>query len=170
MDFIIFLREGRIANMGVHNHLYNSDEDYKQLIDSSKMASNQTEESISQKKILDEIKDDLPDIRFSSPDWSDVKPLKLDGSDSESSLSQVLDLETRDNVEKGDTLLSGRLILDERIGTGNISWDTYKYYIGAGGGLLIISFVICWLILQAMASSFANWWLGYWISQGSANV
>ena len=167
MDFVIFIRDGHIVNTGVHNHLYNSDEDYKQLIDSSKISSESVDNAFNR---IEESKDDENDLRFSSPDWSDVKPLPLDMSGSESSLSQVIDIESTEKSQIGETLLSGRLIFDEKLESGNISWDTYQYYLSAGGGIAICSFVIGWLVLQAMASSFANWWLGYWISQGSGNV
>ncbi|XP_054166266.1 ATP-binding cassette sub-family C member 5-like isoform X2 [Oppia nitens] len=162
-DFVVFLKEGRVVNIGVHNHLYNSDYEYKQLIDSSEMSSLNKEIEIIEQKETD-LDIDGNDIRFSSPDWSDVKPLSLSENSSESSVSQTND------IDSTETLNSGRLIIDETIGSGNISLETYKGYITAGGGMVIVSFVIVWLTFQAIASSFANWWLGYWISQGSGNT
>ena len=166
MDFIVFMRDGRIANTGVHNHLYNSDDDYRQLIEWSKSSSSEVHEPNSPDIKIEDDSDAIEnEFRFSSPNWSDVKPLSMMVSGSESSISQIIDMDN-----KNETLLSGRLILDERIESGNISYETYMSYLKAGGGIAICSFVIAWLVFQAMASSFANWWLGYWISQGNGNV
>ncbi|CAG2107654.1 unnamed protein product [Medioppia subpectinata] len=170
MDFVVFMRDGRVVNTGVHNHLYNSDDDYRQLIDSSETEFSHKEEEDSKPVITDHSPEDKDEVRFSSPDWSDVKPIPLDGEDNKSEVSEVIDLEFNQNPESIDTLMSDRIILDEKMGTGNISWDTYKAYISAGGGAFIVSFVIGWLAFQAISSSFANWWLGYWISQGNGNA
>jgi ATP-binding cassette subfamily C (CFTR/MRP) protein 5 len=169
MDLILFMRDGKILKKGLHKDLYNDDEEYKQLVESSNIDSLDTEEVITRNKTHQEVSD-IDDIRFSSPDWGDVQPLPLSKSSSESSLSEAIDIEFREKPDSTGSLVSGRLILEEKIEKGNIAFETYNSYVEAGGGLFICSFVIGWLIFQAVASSFANWWLGYWISQGNGTV
>ncbi|XP_076324296.1 LOW QUALITY PROTEIN: ATP-binding cassette sub-family C member 5-like [Tachypleus tridentatus] len=60
-----------------------------------------------------------------------------------------------------------RLMTEEEIKQGDISFDTYRSYILAAGGYMVSFLVLIWFILQAASIAFSNWWLSYWLSQGS---
>ncbi|XP_078067716.1 ATP-binding cassette sub-family C member 5-like isoform X7 [Mustelus asterias] len=58
---------------------------------------------------------------------------------------------------------------EEKAG-GSVSWSTYGIYIKAAGGSLIFLVNILLFILTAGSIAFSNWWLSYWIKQGSGNT
>ncbi|CAG2117453.1 unnamed protein product, partial [Medioppia subpectinata] len=157
MDFVVYVREGRVVRMGPHRELYDTDSDYRQLIDSSDdiMTANAEE---------DVTKDQLKD----TTNGTITQSVRHRRSDS----GVVTDPDSGDEAcDSYSKLMSGRLMSDERVATGgDISWDTYLAYVKAGGGPLVTLLLIAWLALQAGCNSFANWWLGYWLAQGSGNT
>ncbi|XP_043560561.1 multidrug resistance-associated protein 5-like isoform X4 [Chiloscyllium plagiosum] len=58
---------------------------------------------------------------------------------------------------------------EEKAG-GSVSWSTYGIYIKAAGGSLVFFVNILLFILTAGSIAFSNWWLSYWIKQGSGNT
>ncbi|CAG2108569.1 unnamed protein product [Medioppia subpectinata] len=150
-------RVSRLVRTGPHRELYDTDLDYRQLIDSSDdiMAANVEE---------DVAKDQLKD----TTNGTITQSVRHRRSDS----GVVTDSDSGDEAcDSYSKLMSGRLMSDERVATGgDISWDTYLAYVKAGGGPLVTLFLIAWLALQAGCNSFANWWLGYWLAQGSGNT
>ncbi|XP_072361423.1 ATP-binding cassette sub-family C member 5-like [Scyliorhinus torazame] len=58
---------------------------------------------------------------------------------------------------------------EEKAG-GSVSWSTYGIYIKAAGGSLIFLVNILLFTLTAGSIAFSNWWLSYWIKQGSGNT
>ncbi|CAG2167943.1 unnamed protein product [Oppiella nova] len=161
MDFVIFIREGRVVNTGAHNELYDSDDEYRQLIDSSVMLAYSRHQEYS-----DSIGTNVRplDDRNGINNSSDARPLPVRSN------SRGTTSESAFTSKSFHNSMSGQLIMDEKLGTGSISLDTYKSYVKSGGGLLIIAFLMGWLALQAMTTSFANWWLGYWMAQGDGNA
>ncbi|XP_067903704.1 ATP-binding cassette sub-family C member 5-like [Heterodontus francisci] len=63
-----------------------------------------------------------------------------------------------------------QLIQAEEKAGGSVSWSTYGIYIKAAGGSLIFLMNILLFILTAGSIAFSNWWLSYWIKQGSGNT
>ncbi|XP_062915882.1 ATP-binding cassette sub-family C member 5-like [Mobula hypostoma] len=66
---------------------------------------------------------------------------------------------------KEDQLLQA----EEKAG-GSVSWSTYGIYIKAAGGTFIFLLNILLFLLTAGSIAFSNWWLSYWINQGSGNT
>ncbi|XP_030058334.1 LOW QUALITY PROTEIN: multidrug resistance-associated protein 5-like [Microcaecilia unicolor] len=64
----------------------------------------------------------------------------------------------------------GRLMQKEEIADGSVSWSVYNVYIKAAGGPLILIMNIILFILTAGSMAFSNWWLSYWLKQGSGNT
>uniref|UniRef100_A0A8C9W837 ATP-binding cassette sub-family C member 5 n=1 Tax=Scleropages formosus TaxID=113540 RepID=A0A8C9W837_SCLFO len=62
------------------------------------------------------------------------------------------------------------LMTAEEKGTGALSWTVYWSYIGAAGGLLVFILNIMLFIGTTGSMAFCNWWLSYWIKQGSGNT
>ncbi|XP_078403235.1 ATP-binding cassette sub-family C member 5-like isoform X2 [Cetorhinus maximus] len=63
-----------------------------------------------------------------------------------------------------------QLMQTEEKASGSVSWSTYGIYIKAAGGSLIFLANILLFILTAGSIAFSNWWLSYWIKQGSGNM
>ncbi|XP_078067709.1 ATP-binding cassette sub-family C member 5-like isoform X3 [Mustelus asterias] len=72
---------------------------------------------------------------------------------------------TMEPDKNGDQLMQA----EEKAG-GSVSWSTYGIYIKAAGGSLIFLVNILLFILTAGSIAFSNWWLSYWIKQGSGNT
>lgn len=51
----------------------------------------------------------------------------------------------------------------------SISWSVYKKYIESSGGWLMFSFLITVFFIQMPTCTFSNFWLSYWLKQGSGN-
>uniref|UniRef100_A0A672SXV0 Multidrug resistance-associated protein 5-like n=1 Tax=Sinocyclocheilus grahami TaxID=75366 RepID=A0A672SXV0_SINGR len=60
-------------------------------------------------------------------------------------------------------------LVEER-GKGSVPWAVYKVYIQALGGWLVFLFILALFVLNVGSTAFSNWWLSYWINQGSGNT
>uniref|UniRef100_A0AAY4B6G5 ATP-binding cassette, sub-family C (CFTR/MRP), member 5 n=1 Tax=Denticeps clupeoides TaxID=299321 RepID=A0AAY4B6G5_9TELE len=59
--------------------------------------------------------------------------------------------------------------MEER-GRGSVPWSVYGVYIQAAGGPLVFLFILMLFVLNVGSTAFSNWWLSYWIKQGSGNT
>uniref|UniRef100_A0A8C9UYT8 ATP-binding cassette sub-family C member 5 n=1 Tax=Scleropages formosus TaxID=113540 RepID=A0A8C9UYT8_SCLFO len=78
--------------------------------------------------------------------------------------------QTEGPVHGRQSTCSGKLMTAEEKGTGALSWTVYWSYIGAAGGLLVFILNIMLFIGTTGSMAFCNWWLSYWIKQGSGNT
>uniref|UniRef100_A0A4W3HII4 ATP-binding cassette sub-family C member 5 n=1 Tax=Callorhinchus milii TaxID=7868 RepID=A0A4W3HII4_CALMI len=60
---------------------------------------------------------------------------------------------------------SGVLLYSE----GSVPWAMYGIYIQAAGGTLVLLANLFLFVLTTGSIAFSNWWLSYWIKQGSGN-
>ncbi|XP_036403959.1 multidrug resistance-associated protein 5 [Megalops cyprinoides] len=63
-----------------------------------------------------------------------------------------------------------QLIKAEEKGSGAVAWSVYWDYIKAAGGPLAFIFNILLFLCTTGSIAFSNWWLSYWIRQGSGNT
>ncbi|XP_035267041.1 multidrug resistance-associated protein 5 [Anguilla anguilla] len=66
---------------------------------------------------------------------------------------------------KGDQLMKA-----EEKGSGAVAWSVYGAYIRAAGGSLVFIVNIVLFLCTTGSIAFNNWWLSYWIRQGSGNA
>uniref|UniRef100_A0A8C1G1H3 ATP-binding cassette sub-family C member 5 n=1 Tax=Cyprinus carpio TaxID=7962 RepID=A0A8C1G1H3_CYPCA len=66
--------------------------------------------------------------------------------------------------------LSGQLMQVEERGKGSVPCAVYKVYIQALGGWPVFLFILALFVLNVGSTAFSNWWLSYWIKQGSGNT
>lgn len=55
----------------------------------------------------------------------------------------------------------------EEKGQGSVPWSVYGVYIQAAGGPLAFLVIISLFMLNVGSTAFSNWWLSYWIKEGS---
>ena len=55
----------------------------------------------------------------------------------------------------------------EECGRGSVPWSVYGVYIKASGGALAFLLILALFVLNVGSMAFSNWWLSYWIKQGS---
>ncbi|KAM5179454.1 ATP-binding cassette sub-family C member 5-like [Mantella aurantiaca] len=62
------------------------------------------------------------------------------------------------------------LMQAEEKGDGSVPWAVYGVYIKAAGGVLVVIINAILFVLTTGSAAFSNWWLSYWIKQGSGNI
>lgn len=55
----------------------------------------------------------------------------------------------------------------EERGKGSVPWAVYRVYVQALGGWPVFLFILALFVLNVGSTAFSNWWLSYWIKQGS---
>ncbi|XP_044843536.1 ATP-binding cassette sub-family C member 12 isoform X7 [Mauremys mutica] len=73
----------------------------------------------------------------------------------------------RDPQRENNTAPVNQLVRKEEKQEGSVTWKTYHAYIKASGGFIMSSFVVLLFILMIGCSTFSNWWLSFWLEQGS---
>ncbi|CAB1325634.1 unnamed protein product [Coregonus sp. 'balchen'] len=63
-----------------------------------------------------------------------------------------------------------QLMKAEEKGSGGVAWDVYKAYIKAAGGPYAFIINVILFLFTTGSIAFSNWWLSYWIRQGSGNT
>ncbi|KAF7657597.1 hypothetical protein LDENG_00024890 [Lucifuga dentata] len=53
---------------------------------------------------------------------------------------------------------------------GGVAWPVYRLYMAACGGSASCLFILALFVLNVGSSAFCQWWLSYWINQGSGNT
>ncbi|TSQ35288.1 Multidrug resistance-associated protein 5 [Bagarius yarrelli] len=139
-DEVVLMKDGQIAEHGTHDQLMARGRDYAMLF-----------ASVQQENMV-----------------RNTLKNKHRGENKISALSDsVITLTAERPTEsiKGDQLMQA-----EEKGHGAVTWTVYAAYIKAAGGPL--AFIINVLLFLATTGSiaFSNWWLSYWIKQGSGNV
>ncbi|XP_048836747.1 multidrug resistance-associated protein 5 isoform X1 [Brienomyrus brachyistius] len=65
---------------------------------------------------------------------------------------------------------SGQLMQVEERGRGSVPWSVYRVYMTAAGGPLVCLLILALFMVNVGSTAFSNWWLSYWIKQGSGNA
>ncbi|XP_076846892.1 ATP-binding cassette sub-family C member 5 isoform X2 [Brachyhypopomus gauderio] len=139
-DDVIFMREGSIAEQGTHEDLMHLNGDYAAMFNNLQLG-------------------EAPFVEV---------PNKASGS----SLKKPSDNTKAGSVKKDKppSKDDGQLMQVEEQGKGSVPWAVYRVYIHALGGLPVFLFILALFILNVGSTSFSNWWLSYWIKQGSGNT
>uniref|UniRef100_A0ABM5ETW9 ATP-binding cassette sub-family C member 12-like isoform X1 n=1 Tax=Pogona vitticeps TaxID=103695 RepID=A0ABM5ETW9_9SAUR len=73
----------------------------------------------------------------------------------------------KEQKTRKDPAPANQLVKEEGKQEGSVSWKTYYTYIRASGGFILWSFILLLFMLMIGCSAFSNWWLSYWLEQGS---
>uniref|UniRef100_A0A8C1ZUG2 ATP-binding cassette sub-family C member 5 n=1 Tax=Cyprinus carpio TaxID=7962 RepID=A0A8C1ZUG2_CYPCA len=71
--------------------------------------------------------------------------------------------------EEPEKQAEDQLMQAEEKGSGAVAWPVYTAYIKAAGGPLAFVVNILLFLFTTGSIAFSNWWLSYWIRQGSGN-
>ncbi|KAF5904416.1 multidrug resistance-associated protein 9, partial [Clarias magur] len=160
-DEVLLLHNGKIKEAGTHRELMKAQGRYAHLINNY-----QAEQS-------DEKKEEAPVSQSDSSEQSKqgrsrsmsggVVNTAFDMSD-ETVIPDDSAPETKETKEGEDQLVSKEMSQE-----GSVTFRTYHNYCQAAGGYILLFFIMLFFILLVGATAFSNWWLSFWLSQGSGN-
>ncbi|XP_014068868.1 ATP-binding cassette sub-family C member 5 [Salmo salar] len=139
-DDVIFMREGSITEQGSHDYLMRLNRDYAAMFNNLQLGETSFIE-VPTKKSGNSLK--KPPENTKSGSIKKDKPVSKD---------------------------SGQLMQVEERRRGSVPWSVYGVYIQASGGVLAFLLILALFVLNVGSTAFSNWWLSYWIKQGSGNT
>uniref|UniRef100_A0A673MCM8 ATP-binding cassette sub-family C member 5 n=1 Tax=Sinocyclocheilus rhinocerous TaxID=307959 RepID=A0A673MCM8_9TELE len=107
---------------------------------------------------------------FNNLQLGETPIIEVPNKNSGSSLKKPLENKKAGSVKKEKSANQGQLMQVEERGKGSVPWAVYKVYIQALGGWLVFLFILALFVLNVGSTAFSNWWLSYWINQGSGNT
>ncbi|KAK2495655.1 hypothetical protein MC885_014567 [Smutsia gigantea] len=141
-DEVIFMKEGCITERGTHAELMNLNGDYATI--------------------------------FNNLLLGETHPVEINSKkETSSSQKKSQDKGTKTgSVKKEKTVKpeGGQLVQLEEKGQGSVPWSVYGVYIQAAGGPLAFLLITSLFMLNVGSTAFSNWWLSYWIKEGSGNT
>ncbi|XP_039343186.1 multidrug resistance-associated protein 5 isoform X5 [Mauremys reevesii] len=141
-DEVIVMKEGCITERGSHEGLMNLNGDYAVIFNSLQLG-------------------EAPHIEIN------VK------KSTSSSLKKPQDKSIKAGSVKKEKVVKeeeGQLMQLEEKGKGSVPWSVYGTYIQAAGGPFAFLIIMALFVLNVGSMAFSNWWLSYWIKQGSGNT
>ncbi|XP_055767532.1 ATP-binding cassette sub-family C member 12-like isoform X1 [Salvelinus fontinalis] len=158
-DEILVLESGQIKESGTHKALMKAEGRYAQMINNFQTEHSQerTEEEPTQPDPVDRKENNPVDHKGKGQenpafDMSDEKPDESGGSQS---------------VSHDVNVSKDQLVTQEGSQEGSVTWRTYHQYCKAAGGYILLSLIIIIFICLVGSTAFSNWWLSYWLEQGS---
>ncbi|XP_036099659.1 multidrug resistance-associated protein 5 isoform X5 [Molossus molossus] len=141
-DKVIFMKEGCITERGTHEELMNLNGDYATIFNNLLLG-------------------ETPPVEINSKkETSGSQKKSQDKGPKAGSVKK----------EKAVKPEEGQLVQAEEKGQGSVPWSVYGVYIQAAGGPLAFLFIISLFMLNVGSTAFSNWWLSYWIKEGSGNT
>ncbi|XP_026577525.1 multidrug resistance-associated protein 5 isoform X3 [Pseudonaja textilis] len=141
-DEVVFMKEGCITERGSHEDLMNLNGDYAAIFNSLQLG-------------------ETPHIEVN---------LKKTAN---SSLKRLPEKGTKTGSVKKEKVVKKeevQLMQMEEKGKGSVPWSVYWVYIQAAGGPVAFLTIMILFILNVGSTAFSNWWLSYWIKEGSGNT
>ncbi|XP_043937883.1 ATP-binding cassette sub-family C member 12 [Protopterus annectens] len=165
-DEVVLLEEGEVLEQGDHKFLMKMKGRYAHLIENYQM-----EEP---KESNDGTTQPLDYAEIDTKKYTDKPESPLRGI--ENPVFNMNDESNYEEVHEGETIKEGvmngpapanQLVQKEDSQEGSVSLKTYHYYMKAAGGYFLSCTVLFLFILMIFSMNFSNWWLSYWIDQGS---
>ncbi|XP_041931073.1 ATP-binding cassette sub-family C member 12-like isoform X1 [Alosa sapidissima] len=158
-DDVMLLENGEIKEAGTHTSLMKAQGRYAQLINNFQLE--QTHEE-----------------RTEPP--ADLQPTEVPKSPADKNANNgVINaaFDMSDELKKGEeaaqtpdkTDSDNQLVQQEASQEGSVTWRTYQQYCKAAGGYVLLLFIMLSFVLLVGTTAFSNWWLSYWLEQGSGN-
>ncbi|KAG8586820.1 hypothetical protein GDO81_005492 [Engystomops pustulosus] len=171
-DEVLYMKDGYIAEQGTHEELMKLKGDYALLFES-------VQQTILIKGNIQGSAKSVNDTQLNKNQDMTVESMNPDEVNLGNAMSMDLTEETpakKANQDKNDgddgedkEIMAGLMQAEEK-GDSTVPWTIYRAYIKAAGGALIITINAFLFLLTTGSAAFSNWWLSYWIKQGSGNT
>ncbi|XP_064158420.1 multidrug resistance-associated protein 5 isoform X2 [Anguilla rostrata] len=139
-DEVIFMRDGSITEQGSHEDLMSLNGDYAAMFNNLQLG---------EAPYIDVTHRNSGNSLKKPPEKTKAGSIKKDKP------------ANKDN---------GQLMQAEERGQGSVPWSVYRVYIQALGGVMVFLLILLLFILNVGSTAFSNWWLSYWIKEGSGNT
>ncbi|KAG8444998.1 hypothetical protein GDO86_009951 [Hymenochirus boettgeri] len=141
-DHVIYMKEGCITERGTHEDLIKINGEYASVYNNFQLGDTPHIEINLKKNINSSIKKQLEKGNKSGSVKKEKTVKKEEG--------QIMQLEEK--------------------GKGSVPWSIYGAYIQSAGGPFAFLIIMTLFVLNVGSTAFSNWWLSYWIKQGSGNA
>ncbi|XP_063046053.1 ATP-binding cassette sub-family C member 12 [Engraulis encrasicolus] len=157
-DEVLLLEDGEIKEAGPHSALMKDNSRYATLIANYQME--QTQEQ-NKEEAADSLSEEAPQPIEDKAVKNGIINTAFDMSDEE---------KDGHDGNKSPAKTENQLVQQEVSQEGRVTWTTYKHYCRAAGGFFLFSLVLLCFVLLVGSTAFSNWWLSYWLQQGSGNA
>uniref|UniRef100_A0A673XX22 Si:ch211-221f10.2 n=1 Tax=Salmo trutta TaxID=8032 RepID=A0A673XX22_SALTR len=155
-DHVILMKDGQIAEHGTHSQLMGRDRDYATLFNSVQQEVMPTTERMSSSSLITDLfGDEKVETTGNFAKVARPPVEKGKGGETRSRQIECVNVFHLKQLEKG---------------SGAVAWDVYKAYINAAGGPCAFIINVILFLFTTGSIAFSNWWLSYWIRQGSGNT
>ncbi|KAL4642182.1 multidrug resistance-associated protein 9 isoform X1 [Arapaima gigas] len=161
-DEVILLNSGQIKEIGSHTELMKAGGHYAHLVNNyqkEKSHDSKAEESKAQ-TVVKKLEENSASIANGTDnpafDMSD------DINETQSSRKESRTQDAKDQKHQ--------LVSQETSQEGSVSLRTYHHYCSAAGGYFLVLLVVLSFVLLVGLTAFGNWWLSYWLDQGSGQT
>ncbi|XP_044141081.1 multidrug resistance-associated protein 5-like isoform X1 [Bufo gargarizans] len=183
-DEILYMKDGYISEQGTHEDLINLKGDYALLFESmqetnvikgtTQCSTKQTDTQWNKNqdvKVKVTNPEEVNQVNAMSMELSSETPeVKANQTGGDSNLNgHVKESETDMVAQDCGEEVKGLMQAEEK-SDDTVAWKIYGTYIKAAGGVLIITINVFLFVLTSGSAAFSNWWLSYWIKQGSGNM
>ncbi|XP_007244903.3 ATP-binding cassette sub-family C member 12 isoform X2 [Astyanax mexicanus] len=159
-DEVLLLEGGEIKEAGTHRALMKVKGRYAHLINNYQLEqSNKKEETPT-----------------NPPDSPSHKTQGVDESKNNGVVNPAFDMSDENIKEENsakdpqETKGKNELVTKEVAQEGSVTLKTYHQYCMAAGGYFLLLLVILIFVLLVGSTAFANWWLSFWLDQGSGSA
>ncbi|XP_030620675.1 multidrug resistance-associated protein 9 isoform X2 [Chanos chanos] len=161
-DEVLLLENGEITEAGTHKDLMKAKDRYAQLINNYQLEQPNDQ---NQDQAASEVKKGPTEQKEKNQD-----NIKMNGIDNQA--FDMSDEKTGSDDLPKEKESRNQLVTQEVSQEGSVTWRTYHQYCKAAGGYFLLSLVMLIFVLMVGSTAFSNWWLSYWLDQGtgSANV
>ncbi|KAM4045947.1 ATP-binding cassette sub-family C member 5-like isoform 2-T2 [Anomaloglossus baeobatrachus] len=179
-DEILYMKDGYISEQGTHTDLMNLKGDYAFLFESMQQTNVIKGNTQCSEKQIDDIQwNENQDMTVKTMDPEEVNLINVMAADLPIEMPKI-----EANLAAGDSAVNGHvkdseadvvaesygLMQIEEKGDGIVPSKIYGAYIKAAGGVLVVTINAILFVLTTGSAAFSNWWLSYWIKQGSGNM
>ncbi|XP_069613612.1 ATP-binding cassette sub-family C member 5-like [Ranitomeya imitator] len=184
-DEILYMKDGYISEQGTHVDLMNLKGDYALLFENMQQTNVIKEHAQCSEKLIDDTQQNVHQVK--AMDLEEVNLINVMAVDHSVETPKIeANLAECDGTVNGHVKYSdadvivesyaeekavrGGLMQVEEKGDGTVPWKIYGAYIKAAGGVLAITINAMLFVITTGCAAFSNWWLSYWIKQGSGNM
>ncbi|XP_067295978.1 ATP-binding cassette sub-family C member 12 [Pseudorasbora parva] len=158
-DDVLLLDNGEIKEAGTHSDLMKAKGHYAHLINNVQLEqSNEKKEADSKAHVENN------DCKQNNADEAKLNGIGNPAFDMSDEKQVTNELPKNSTETKGN---KDQLVMQEMSLEGSVTLRTYHQYCKSAGGYIPLVFVILLFTLLVGSTAFSNWWLSYWLDQGS---